>query len=343
MLALVFALAGAQAQTVIKFSHVVAENTPKGQAALKFKELAEKKLPGKVEVQVFPSSQLFGDAKELEALLLGDVQFIAPSLSKFDRYTKKLQVFDLPFLFDDVEAVDRFQAGAQGKALLESMRSRGLARPRLLAQRHEAALGQQGVLSARGRQGAEVPHPGVRRARGAVPALGANPQKMAFAEVYQALQTGVVDGQENTWSNIYSQKFFEVQKTIAETNHGVIDYMVVDQRQVVGRPARRRAEGPVGSDGRSDRVRQQRSPTTSTRATEADRRCRQGEDPEADAKDDARRLAQGDGAGVEEVRGRHRPRPDRRGAEGQQVAALPAASRHAARLDALARTPRGRR
>jgi len=94
----------AQQPIVIKFSHVVAENTPKGQAALKFKELVEKKFPGKVQVQVFPSSQLFGDAKELEALLLGDVQFIAPSLSKFDRYTKKLQVFDLPFLFDDIAA-----------------------------------------------------------------------------------------------------------------------------------------------------------------------------------------------------------------------------------------------
>ena len=126
LLAGTLALGTAQAQTVIKFSHVVAENTPKGQAALKFKELAEKKLPGKVTVQVFPSSQLFGDAKELEALLLGDVQFIAPSLSKFDRYTKKIQVFDLPFLFDDVEAVDRFQASAPGKALLESMKGRGL-------------------------------------------------------------------------------------------------------------------------------------------------------------------------------------------------------------------------
>ncbi|HUX27026.1 MAG TPA: C4-dicarboxylate ABC transporter, partial [Burkholderiales bacterium] len=111
---------------VIKFSHVVAEATPKGQAALKFKELAEKLLPGKVEVQVFPSSQLFGDAKEMEAVLLGDVQFIAPSLSKFSRYTKKLQVFDLPFLFDNIDAVDKFQHSPQGKALLDSMLSKGI-------------------------------------------------------------------------------------------------------------------------------------------------------------------------------------------------------------------------
>jgi C4-dicarboxylate-binding protein DctP len=218
----------APAQMIIKFSHVVAENTPKGQAALKFKELAEKKLPGKVQVQVFPNSQLFGDAKEMEALLLGDVQFIAPSLSKFDRYTKKLQVFDLPFLFDDIQAVDAFQHSPKGRELLTSMRGKGihglaywhngmkqLSDDRDQLRRPEDVRGlkfriqQSDVLEAQFR------------------ALGANPQKMAFSEVYQALQTGVVDGQENTWSNIYSQKFYEVQKTIAVTNHGVIDYMVI--------------------------------------------------------------------------------------------------------------------
>jgi C4-dicarboxylate-binding protein DctP len=213
---------------IVKVSHVVAEKTPKGQASLKFKELAEKKLPGKVQVQVFPSSQLFGDGKEMEALLLGDVQIIAPSLSKFDRYTKKLQLFDLPFLFNDIAAVDRFQHSAQGKALLDIMKSKGIkglaywhngmkqmSTNRDKLQRPEDVKGlkfriqQSDVLEAQFR------------------ALGANPQKMAFSEVYQALQTGVVDGQENTWSNIWSQKFFEVQKTIAETNHGIVDYMVI--------------------------------------------------------------------------------------------------------------------
>ncbi len=218
----------AQAQVVIKFSHVVAEKTPKGQGALKFKELAEAKLPGKVQVQVFPSSQLFGDAKELEALLLGDVQFIAPSLSKFDRYTKKIQVFDLPFLFDDIEAVDRFQSSAAGKGLLDSMKSRGLLGVaywhngmKQLSTNKDQLKRPEDVKGLKFRiQASDVLEAQFR-------ALGANPQKMAFAEVYQALQTGVVDGQENTWSNIYSQKFFEVQKTIAETNHGLVDYMVV--------------------------------------------------------------------------------------------------------------------
>ncbi|HEY3460660.1 MAG TPA: DctP family TRAP transporter solute-binding subunit, partial [Casimicrobiaceae bacterium] len=226
-----FALLGvahAQQPIVIKFSHVVADKTPKGQAALKFKELAEKYLPGKVQVQVFPNSQLFGDGQELDALLLGDVQFIAPSLSKFDRYTKKLQVYDLPFMFENLAAVDRFQQSPAGKALLDSMTSKGIKglaywhngmkqlstdKPQL--KRPEDVKGLKFRI-----QASDVLEAQFR-------ALGANPQKMAFAEVYQALQTGVVDGQENTWSNIYTQKFHEVQKTIAETNHGVIDYMVI--------------------------------------------------------------------------------------------------------------------
>lgn len=120
-IALASAPALADDPIVIKFSHVVAETTPKGQGALKFKELAEAALPGRVVVEVYPSSQLFGDDKELEALLLGDVQIIAPSLSKFDRFTKKLAVFDLPFMFTGPEAVDRFQATDMGKSLLTVM------------------------------------------------------------------------------------------------------------------------------------------------------------------------------------------------------------------------------
>ena len=131
--ALVFAAGTASAEIVIKFSHVVADKTPKGQAALKFKEEAEKLLPGKVKVEVYPNSQLFGDAKEMEALALGDVQIIAPSLSKFGRYTKKLEVYDLPFLFDDTEAIDKFQSSAAGKGLLIGHEGQGLHRPRLLA------------------------------------------------------------------------------------------------------------------------------------------------------------------------------------------------------------------
>ncbi|MEK9968841.1 MAG: TRAP transporter substrate-binding protein [Ferrovibrio sp.] len=211
----------------IKFSHVVADSTPKGKGALEFKRLVEERLPGKVVVEVYPNSQLFGDAKEMEALLLGDVQIIAPSLSKFDKFTKKLQVFDLPFLFDDINAIDRFQKGKKGQELLSSMKSKGY-----------TGLGywHNGMKQLSANKPLRLPEDAKGLKFRIQPsdvllaqfqALGANPQKMAFAEVYQALQTGTVDGQENTWSNIYSQKFHEAQKYITETNHGVIDYMVV--------------------------------------------------------------------------------------------------------------------
>ncbi|MBX3609357.1 MAG: TRAP transporter substrate-binding protein [Hydrogenophaga sp.] len=219
---------GAQAAPmVIKFSHVVADVTPKGQAALKFKELAEKKLPGKVEIQVFPNSQLFGDGKEMEALLLGDVQIIAPSLAKFGKYTPKLQIFDLPFLFDDLAAVDRFQASKEGQGLLTSMSKKGITG---LGYLHNGMK----QLSANKPLGMPADAKGLKfRIQASdvleeqFKAVGGNPQKLAFAEVYQALQTGVVDGTENPWSNIYSKKFHEVQSYIMESNHGVLDYMVI--------------------------------------------------------------------------------------------------------------------
>ena len=230
-LGLVLAVSGAVSaqakEIVIKLSHVVADATPKGQASLRFKECSEKALPGKVKVEVFPNSQLFGDAKEMEALVLGDVQIIAPSLSKFAKYTKKLQVFDLPFLFDDVEAIDRFQHSAEGKKLLDSMKSKGI---KGLGFWHNGMKEMSANTALRLPSDAKgikfrIQPSDVLEAQ--FKALGANPQKMAFSEVYQGLQTGVVDGQENTWSNIYSQKFHEVQKYITQTDHGVIDYMVV--------------------------------------------------------------------------------------------------------------------
>ena len=211
----------------IKFSHVVTDATPKGQGALMFKAEVEKRLAGKVVVEVYPNSSLFGDAKEMEALALGDVQMIAPSLSKFDRYTKKLQVFDLPFLFDDINAIDRFQKSKTGRDLLDAVKAKGY---------KGLAYWHNGMKQLSANKPLRVPEDAKGVKFRIQPsdvllaqfrAVGANPQKMAFAEVYQALQTGTVDGQENTWSNIYSQKFHEVQKYITESNHGVVDYMVV--------------------------------------------------------------------------------------------------------------------
>ncbi len=221
-------VAAAQTPIKIKFSHVVADATPKGQGALMFKQEVEKKLAGKVIVEVYPNSSLFGDAKEMEALALGDVQIIAPSLSKFDKFTKKLQVFDLPFLFDDILAIDKFQKTKLGQSLLEdAIKPKGY---KGLAYWHNGMKQMSATKPLRVPGDAKglkfrVQPSNVLLAQ--FQAVGANPQKMAFAEVYQALQVGTVNGQENTWSNIYSQKFHEVQKYITETNHGVVDYMVV--------------------------------------------------------------------------------------------------------------------
>jgi C4-dicarboxylate-binding protein DctP len=220
-------LSAQAAPIIIKYSHVVSDATPKGQSALKFKELAEKALPGKVQVQVFPNSQLFGDGKEMEALALGDVQFIAPSLSKFSKYTLKLQVFDLPFLFDDIQAVDRFQASKEGQALLTSMQSKGITGLGYLHNGMKEMSSNKPMGYPADAKGLKFRIQPSDVIEAQFKAVGANPQKLAFAEVYQALQTGVVDGQENTWSNIYTKKFHEVQGYIMDSNHGVIDYMVI--------------------------------------------------------------------------------------------------------------------
>ncbi|MDF2780844.1 MAG: dctP [Geminicoccaceae bacterium] len=219
--------APAGAETLIKFSHVVAEGTPKGQGALLFKKLAEERLPGQVKVEVYPNSQLFGDAKEMEALALGDVHLIAPSLSKFDKFTKQLQVFDLPFLFDDVAAVDRFQASEIGQELLTSMTDLGFLGLGYWHNGMKQLSAGKPLRTPADAAGLKFRIQASDVLLAQFEALQANPQKMAFAEVYQALQVGTVDGQENTWSNIYTQKFYEVQPYITETNHGIIDYMVV--------------------------------------------------------------------------------------------------------------------
>lgn len=217
----------AHAETVIKFSHVVAENTPKGQGALMFKKLAEERLPGKVKVEVFPSSQLFGDGKEMEALLLGDVQLIAPSLSKFDRYTNQIQIFDLPFLFNDITAIHRFQDGPTGKAILNSMTKKGLIGLGYWDNGMKQLSAKKPLKLPQDAKGLKFRIQASDILEAQFKAVGAVPQKLAFAEVYSALETGVVDGAENPWSNAYSQKFYEVQPYFTESNHGYLGYMVV--------------------------------------------------------------------------------------------------------------------
>lgn len=211
----------------IKFSHVVAEHTPKGEGALLFKKLTEERLPGKVKVEVYPNSSLFGDGKEMEALLLGDVQLIAPSLAKFEHYSKPIQIYDLPFLFNDMDALDRFQRGPHGQELLKSMEDKGITGLGYWHNGLKQLSANKPLIEPKDARGLKFRVQASAVLDEQFKALRAIPRKMSFSEVYQGLQTGVVNGAENPYSNIYSQKMNEVQKYITESNHGVLDYMVI--------------------------------------------------------------------------------------------------------------------
>ncbi|HXK56941.1 MAG: TRAP transporter substrate-binding protein [Gammaproteobacteria bacterium] len=212
---------------LIKFSHVVAENTPKGQMANKFRDLVAERLAGKVEVKVFPNSQLFGDNKVLEAMLLGDVQMAAPSLSKFSRYTNSLQLFDLPFLFNDIAAVDKFQNSAAGQKMLNSMRKKGIVGLGYLHNGMKQLSASSPLRTPADASGLKFRIMTSDVLAAQFEAVNATPLKKPFSEVFTLLQTKAIDGQENTYSNIYSKKFYEIQPYITESNHGLLDYMVV--------------------------------------------------------------------------------------------------------------------
>ena len=215
-------------ELVIKFSHVTnTDKHPKGIAATLLEQRVNDEMNGKACMEVFPNSTLYNDNQVLEAMLQGDVQMAAPSLSKFEQFTKTFRLFDLPFMFKNINAVDEFQTSETGQAMKESMTRRGLIG---LAFWHNgmkqmsANVALESPTDANGLK-FRVQNSDVLKAQMA--AIGGSPQPMAFSEVYGALQTGVVDGQENTWSNIYGKKFFEVQDGVTETNHGIIDYLVV--------------------------------------------------------------------------------------------------------------------
>ena len=230
--AMMAGMADAGAEIVIKFSHVVSpKNHPKGLAADAFAACVNERLAGKARVEVYPNSQLYNDNKVLEALLLGDVQMAAPSLSKFERFTKKYRIFDLPFLFENIEAVDRFQKSEIGQELLRAMEDKGLVGLAYWHNGMKQLSANRPLLKPEDAKGLKfrIQQSDVLQAQ--FEALGAVPQKMAFSEVYGALQQGVVDGQENTWTNIYTKKFYEVQDGITETNHGLIDYLVVTSKE----------------------------------------------------------------------------------------------------------------
>ncbi len=217
-----------EGEIVIKFSHVTnTDKHPKGIAASLFEQRVNDEMNGKVCVEVFPNSTLYNDDQVLEALLQGDVQMAAPSLSKFEQFTKKFRIFDLPFMFANMDAVDAFQNSDTGQAMKESMTRRGLLGLAFWHNGSKQFSANKPLLVPSDAAGLKfrVQTSDVLVAQ--MEAIGASPQPMAFSEVYGALQTGVVDGQENTWSNIYGKKFFEVQDGVTETNHGIIDYLVV--------------------------------------------------------------------------------------------------------------------
>ncbi|MEP5153611.1 DctP family TRAP transporter solute-binding subunit [Planktotalea sp.] len=215
-------------EIVIKFSHVTnTDKHPKGIAATLLEQRVNDEMNGKACMEVFPNSTLYNDDQVLEALLQGDVQMAAPSLSKFEQFTKTFRLFDLPFMFKNINAVDEFQNSDTGQAMKESMTRRGLLGLAFWhnGMKHMSANKPLLVPSDANGLKFRVQNSDVLKAQMA--AIGGSPQPMAFSEVYGALQTGVVDGQENTWSNIYGRKFFEVQDGVTATNHGIIDYLVV--------------------------------------------------------------------------------------------------------------------
>src|SRR3954452_7183460 len=220
--------ARAQSPIVIKFSHVVAPNTPKGQAALKFKELAEKYTDGKVKVEVYPNSQLYKDKEELEALQLGAVQMLAPSNSKFGPIgVREFEVFDLPYILPDLKTLRKVTDGPLGKKLLGLLDAKGMTGLAYWDNGFKQMSANKKLVAPADYKGLKFRIQSSKVLEAQFRTLGSIPQVMGFGEVYQALQTGVVDGQENTWSNIYTQKMHEVQKFITNSNHGYIGYVVV--------------------------------------------------------------------------------------------------------------------
>ncbi|WP_010489932.1 DctP family TRAP transporter solute-binding subunit [Pseudomonas sp. S9] len=227
-----FALAGAlTAQAadpiLIKFSHITADNTPKGKGALLFKKLVDERLAGKVEVQVYSNSSLYGDGKEMEALMLNEVQMLAPAPSKLEQYTKQLQLFDMMFLFDNMAAAQRFQNSDKGKAMLKSMEDKGITGLAFWLNGMRQLTANKPLVKPSDARGLKFRVQPSDLQAAQYSALRAVPRKMSFAEIYQGLQTGVVNAQDNPWSNIYSQKFYEVQKYMIESDNAIGNYVLI--------------------------------------------------------------------------------------------------------------------
>jgi len=225
---------GAQAQQpasqsiVVKFSHVVTDETPKGKGAIRFKELAEAKTQGRVKVEVYPNSQLYKDREELEALQLGAVQMLAPSVSKFGPLgVRKFEVFDLPYMFADESSLEHVVEGPVGKGLFKLLEPKGIVGLAYWFNGFKEFAANRPLRKLDDFKGMKIRIQSSKILEGEIKAFGAIPQVMAFSEVYTALQQGVVDGEENTPSNKYTQKMHEVQKHMTLSDHGVVMYAVI--------------------------------------------------------------------------------------------------------------------
>ncbi|MEO6625387.1 MAG: TRAP transporter substrate-binding protein [Burkholderiaceae bacterium] len=222
----------AQSPIVIKFSHVVAVDTPKGKGAEYFKKLAEERTKGRVKVEVFPNSQLYKDGEEMEALQLGSVQMLAPSVAKFGPLgVREYEVFDLPYIFDSFADLHKVTEGVVGKQLFQKLETKGITGLAYWDNGFKEMSANKALKSPADVKGLKLRIQSSNVLEAQMRALGALPQKMAFSEVYQALQTGVVDGTENPPSNFYTQKMHEVQKFLTMTSHGVVEYAVITNKK----------------------------------------------------------------------------------------------------------------
>ena len=218
----------AQAPIVIKFSHVVARDTPKGQAAERFKLLAEQATKGRVKVEVYPNSQLYKDKEELEALQLGAVQMLAPSLAKFGPLgVKEFEAFDLPYIFPSTAMLNSVTEGPIGRSLLKKLETKGITGLAFWDNGFKVMSANKPLRKPADFRDLRMRIQSSKVLDAQMRALGANPQVLAFSDVYQALQSGVVEGTENTPSNMYTQKMHEVQKYVTVSNHGYLGYAVI--------------------------------------------------------------------------------------------------------------------
>jgi C4-dicarboxylate-binding protein DctP len=225
-------IARSQAPIVIKFSHVVAVDTPKGKGAEHFKKLAEERTKGRVKVEVYPNSMLYKDREEVEALQLGSVQLLAPSLAKFGPLgLREFELFDLPYIFDSYQELHAVTEGPIGQSLLKKLESKGITGLAYWDNGFKVMSANKALRNVDDFKGLKMRIQSSKVLEGQMRALGAIPQVMAFSEVYQALQTGVVDGTENPPSNLYTQKMHEVQKFATLSDHGYIGYAVITNKK----------------------------------------------------------------------------------------------------------------